>query len=177
MLELLIVLSESFDELTSEFSVGEATTIKLEHSLVSLSKWEQKYEKPFLTTQMTPEETLDYIIFMGVEPFPPEILAKLSEENVDAITKYINSQGTATTINASSSKPSRQIITSELIYSWMVAFNIPFVTETWFLNRLLTLIRVCDEAQKPQKKLSPAELARRNRELNQKRRAELGSSG
>src|SRR5436190_23966645 len=126
MLTVKVSLSELFDEEKQEFVEGTSFDLKLEHSLVSLSKWESFFEKPFLKTDKTPEQTLWYIEAMCLnDDLPPEIVSKLSQTNVDSIVAYINANMTATTINEPpGSKPSnREIITAEIIYHWMIALN------------------------------------------------------
>jgi len=174
-----VVLSENFDDSTQEFKFT-IYDLDLEHSLVSMSKWESHFEKPFLgKTEKTSEETLWYIRAMAVERrVPPEIFEKLSAKNLDEINRYINAKMTATWFSDKEpKKPSEEIITAELIYCWMIALNIPFECQTWHLNRLLTLIRVCNVKNSPPKKMSKADLARRNRELNAQRRKQFSTSG
>jgi hypothetical protein len=180
MLTIVVPGIEMFDDDSQEFvSVGDVT-LELEHSLVSLSKWESKYEKPFLGKgEKTTEEVLGYIRAMVLTPnVPEEVFTKLSEENINAVNEYIEAKMTATWFSDAPGAPStRDIITAELIYYWMVTFNIPFECERWHLNRLFTLIRVCNLKQAKPKKMSRSELAARNRELNAQRRAQLGTKG
>lgn len=179
MLKLDVVLEEGFDEVNNKFVPLDVYTIEMEHSLASLSKWESKFEKPFLgDVKKTNEEMLFYIEAMVLTPeVPPYVWAKLSQKNVDSIQAYIDAKMTATWFSESTNKPSPEIITAEVIYYWMVSLNIPFECQYWHLNRLLTLVRVCNEKNAPKKKLSSAEIGRRQKELNRKRQAELGTSG
>lgn len=181
MLKLIIPGNdEYYDESTETFYTVGDVELELEHSLVSLSKWESKHKKPFLSSsEKTLEETYDYIQAMIISPiYPHDILLRLTKENIAKINEYIESSESATTFGA---MPERkgvgEVITSELIYYWMVAFTIPFECETWHLNRLFALIRVCNIKNSKPKKMSRSEIARRNRELNEIRRAQLNTSG
>ncbi len=179
MLELVIG-DEFFDDDKQEFVIENRVDLELEHSLVSLSKWESKYEKPFLTSEAkTEEEMLWYIEAMTLnEKIPPGVFSRLSSKNLDAINTYINAKMTATWFDEDKNqRRGTEVITSELVYYWMVAMNIPFECQHWHFNRLLTLIKVCNIKNAPEKKLSPAEIAQRNRNLNQQRKAKLGTAG
>ena len=180
MLTIVVPGVEMFDEQSQEFITRDDVTLELEHSLVSLSKWEQLYEKPFLgKDEKSTEEVLGYVKCMTLTPdVPDEVYTKLSEENIDKINKYLDAKMSATWFNeAPGAPPSRDVITSELVYYWMITFQIPFECENWHLNRLFTLIRVCNVKQAKPKKMSRTEIAARNRELNAQRRAQLGTKG
>lgn len=179
MLTITVPGVEHFDEDTQEFvSVGDVV-LELEHSLVSLSKWEEIFEKPFLgEDEKTSDEVLAYIKFMTMTKVPEEVFPKLSEGNISDIDKYINAKRTATWFSDSpGAPPAREVITAELVYYWMVAFNIPFECQHWHLNKLFTFIRVCNIKQAKPKKMSRSELAQRNRELNAQRKKQLGTTG
>lgn len=179
MLEFFAGQIEMFDEENQEFTKSAGTWIRLEHSLVSLSKWESKYQKPFLeNNNKTSEEVIDYVAFMLLGQMDAFTLDILTEEDIQRIQSYIESPQSATTFGALPKTQAYrgETVTSELIYYWMVAYNIPFSCEDWHLNRLLSLIRICN-VKNSNKKMSKAEIAARNRELNAKRRAELGTSG
>lgn len=180
MLVITVGGNEVFDEETQSFSIDGGYRLELEHSLVSLSKWESEFEKPFLgEEEKTSEEALAYVKAMALHEVPEEIFLRLTEENFDAIQNYITAQMTATWFS-DQPKPPRvreEVITSELIYYWMIGFQIPFEAETWHLNRLFTLIRICNvKAAKPEK-MSRAEVMARNRELNAQRKKQLGTKG
>lgn len=179
MLELKVTLEEDFDENTSEFLISQVYSLELEHSLATLSKWESFFEKPFLGSDKTTEETMWYIQAMTMTPnVPPEIFLRFSKENVEAINKYISAKSTATWFKEDPrTKSSKEVITAEVIYYWMITLNIPFECQHWHLNKLLTLVRVCNEKQAPPQKMSPREVARRNSQLNAQRRKQMNSSG
>jgi hypothetical protein len=180
MLIITVPGAEMFDEKADEFVTVGDVTVELEHSLVSLSKWESKYEKPFLgKTSKTGEEVLDYIKCMLLTPkVSPDIVYKLSQENIQDINAYIDAKMTATWFSDQpGAPPTREVITAELVYYWMTVFQIPFECERWHLNRLFTLIRICNIKQAKPQKMSRGEIARRNRELNAQRKAQLGTTG
>lgn len=181
MLKLSISLEESYDEKKQKFIVTNAVELELEHSLASLSKWESREEKPFLgQVEKTSEEVLRYVQDMTLTPDVPEALYHaLSEENIKAINDYINAKQTATWFAEEKARPSREVITAEIMYHWMVALQIPFECQYWHLNRLITLVRVCNEKNQPEKKgkMSRADMARKRRELNQQRMAKHNTRG
>lgn len=169
-----------WDEANEEFVIYKPQTLQLEHSLVSLSKWESKWCKAFLSDKdKTYEETIDYIRCMTVTPHAdPTVYTRLTKENVEAINNYISAPMTATYISEEKNgRKSRETVTAELIYYWMIALNIPFECQKWHLNRLLMLIRVCNVKNSPPKKMGRNALMRRNSALNAARRNKLHSKG
>lgn len=181
MLKIKIPESEYFDERIEEFVNFDAVELHLEHSLVSLSKWESFWEIPFLSKETkTREQTLDYIRKMTLNDVPSEAFFRLTQKNFDDINEYIGSKQTATQIfeiKPATEGSSSKVITAELIYYWMVVHNIPFECQEWHLTRLMTLIRVCNAQSGSSEKVSKKDIAEHNRQLNAKRRAELGSRG
>ena len=180
MLQITIPAVEQWDERKQEFVTTKEQTLQLEHSLVSLSKWESKWCKAFLTKQeKTFEETLDYIKFMTLtQNVDPEVYKYLTNGNIDEINRYIEAPMTATYFSEDKNgKTSREQITAEIIYYWMISLNIPFECQKWHLNRLLTLIKVCNIKNTPPKKRSKKEIMSRNAALNAARRKRLNTKG
>ena len=179
MYQLVIPERELYDEVNGEFLTIEGRTIQVEHSLVSMSKWESKWNKPFLSKfTKTTEETIDYIRCMTItQNVKKETYSNLTNENINEISKYIAAPMSATTFYDNKKGTSNEIITSEIIYYWMITYNIPFECQKWHLNRLLTLIRVCSNKNEKPKKMSKAEIANRNRDLNAQRKRQLNSNG
>ena len=173
MLELVVPGGDHYDEATGEFQTTEPTVLRLEHSLAALADWESKWKQPFLTLEKrTPEMVKDYLRCMAGGFLPDETLERLTQEQLQSITEYIDDPHTATTFRGGGSS-SPKAITSEEIYGWMVAYRIPFECQHWNLNRLTTLIRVCGIQQNPKKqKESRMETLNRYRNVNEKRRAE-----
>lgn len=180
MLEIHVSEKEWWDETQEVFMKTPAATLQLEHSLVSLSKWEAKWQKPFLSNDdKTSEETLDYIRCMTINRnVKPYVYKALGSDNLKLITDYIASPQTATTIThrGNSPKGQKEIYTSEVIYYWMIMYGIPFECQKWHLNRLLTLIEVCNAKQNPQK-MSRSAIYEQNKALNAARRAKMHSKG
>lgn len=181
MLPIHIPRGEFWDERSERFVYTKETTLKLEHSLISISKWEAKWGLPFFDTEKTEEQSLDYIRCMTLNTdVDPLVYYKLTPKDGDRINEYISSPMTATTISDLSTKQSKrnsERITSELIYYWMFSFNIPIETEKWHINRLIMLIRVFSEKNKPQKKMTQKEVMEQNKALNAARKAKLNTKG
>lgn len=182
MLHITIPKQESWDEEKQEFvSLDRECRLQLEHSLVSLSKWEAKWQKPFLTKQEKSfEETVDYIRCMTLtQNIDPAVYNYLTNENINQINDYIAAPMTATFFSKQQQRraSNNEQITSELIYYWMVALTIPFECQKWHLNRLLTLIKVCNIKNTPPKKHKQRDLMSRNAALNAARRQELNTRG
>lgn len=181
MIKITIPAGEFYDEKSGEFIYFKETSLSLEHSLLSISKWESKWHKPFLsklkTDSKTNEEVIDYIRCMTItQGIPESAYYGLTEDNIKTINKYIQNPMTATTVK-DDGKRSSEIVTSELIYYWMVALEIPFECEKWHINRLLTLIKICNAKNKPGKKMGRKATMKRNSSLNAARRKRMGSKG
>lgn len=183
MLTLHIPDVDGWDSVKEEFVTVKGRDVMLEHSLLSISKWESKWHISFFdTSEKTSEQIIDYIRCMEVSKNLTDECLNVISRNADLVKQikdYIEDPMTATTIStANSDKPSRkQIITSELVYYKMVAYGIPFECQKWHINRLLMLINVCDINNQPQKKMSKKEILTSNAELNRLRRNKLGSKG
>ena len=183
MLELHIPAAEYFNDATEEFINVPEATLRLEHSLVSLSKWEARWKVPFLTTfgkrnGYTREQLIDYVKCMTInQNVPEEVYIGLGSREFEKVNAYINDEKTATSFFESNARPNRQVVTSELIYYWMTAYQIPWEAQKWHLSRLLTLIRICSIKNSKDQKMSPSAIKAKNKALNAKRRKALGSKG
>lgn len=180
MLRITIPEIEQYNEETEEFIISKAQVLQLEHSLVSLSKWESKWCKPFLTKkEKTVEESIDYVRCMTLtQNVDPEVYTRITPDIVDQVAKYIEAPMTATTFSSKSNQPtSHEVVTAELIYYWMIAYNIPFECQKWHLNKLMTLINVCSIKNEPPKKMGKKALMNRNTALNAARRQSLNTKG
>lgn len=158
-----------------------AVVLRFEHSLVSLSKWEAIHEKTFFGGEpKTNEETLSYIEQMLLtEDSPENFLERIASKDIIKVNEYINSKQTATFFREEpGSSRSRDVITNELIYYWMIQFQIPFdPCQNWHLNRLMTLIKICGIKQTKPKRMSRQAIGEQYRNLNAQRRRDLGTSG
>lgn len=183
MLPITIPATEKFDAATEEFiTLSDPKTIQLEHSLISVSKWEQMYKKPFLETELKGKMFTDYVKCMTIgNPLDDLVYECLSNKNKVDIMNYIKDEATATWFSEEEKKKNKgkqkEIVTSELIYYWMISLQIPKEMEKWHLNRLLTLIQVCNLKNTPPEKKSMKEIYNRNTQLNKARRAKARSKG
>lgn len=182
MLRITIPERELFDEKSSQFITIKQQTLQLEHSLVSIAKWESKWHKPFLDEKAkTYEETLDYIRCMTLtQNVDPAVYYGLRDTDIQRVNEYMNDPMTATWFtNHDDERPraKKEIVTAELIYYWMICLNIPIEFQKWHLNRLLTLIRLSELKQRPSKKMSRAATMKQNKALNAARRNRLGTRG
>lgn len=180
MLTLKIGGTELFDEEHQTFSTVDTTVVQLEHSLVSLSKWESIHTKPFLgESEKTPEETLDYIRAMILPPNSPDIADEFETDDFNKVIEYVTGKHSATTFQNMPAPPvgRKEVITSELIYFWMVSYQIPVEAENWNLDNLFALIQICNLKNSKPKKMSRNDIAQRNKALNDQRRAQFGTKG
>jgi len=180
VLQITIPGAELFDEQTMKRVRTKTTTLQLEHSLVSLSKWESKWKKAYLNnTDITPEMSVDYVRCMTLtQNVDPRVYQFLTEQNMEEIRAYIDDPMTATTFKNVSRPGMNQIVTAEIIYYWMITLGIPWdPCQKWHLNRLMTLIRVCDEKSSPKKRMSRREATQHQHNINAARRARYHTNG
>lgn len=182
MLEIIIPGKELYDEIKEEFVYTKPCTLRLEHSLVSLSKWEANNKKPFLYKKegLTREEQIDYIRCMTItQNVSDDVYYSLSNKQIKEIFQYVDDPRTATwfSVNKEKASSNREVLTSEVIYYWMCEYNIDWKAEKWHLSRLLTLIRVCGAKKRSSEKMSNKEIMKQNNEVNKLRRKASHSSG
>lgn len=182
MLTITIPTIESYDENICEFVQSKEQRIQLEHSLVSISKWESKWHRPFLTKdEKTIQESIDYLKCMTItQNVDDSVYERINMDHISEVSRYIKDSMTATTIGSDARKnqtTSREIVTAEIIYYWMVSLNIPFECQKWHLNRLLTLIEVCNIKNQPAKKVGKKEMLSRNQAINAARKSSLNTKG
>ena len=180
MYKINIPESEYYDEETEKFISIKEQTICVEHSLVSISKWESKWKKPFITEkERTVEEIRDYIRCMTLtQNVDPNVYKCLGMDIIKDVLAYIEDPMTATTFSNTKKEAKKgEFVTSELVYYWMTALNIPMECQKWHFNRLMTLIRIAGEKNQPPKKMSKNEILSRNKALNAQRRAKFHSKG
>lgn len=181
MLTITIPDKELFNDATQEFIKVKGRELRMEHSLVSLSKWESKFHKPFLVKKnKTRAETIEYIKVMTItQNVDDSVFKAIDHKVIKEVTAYLENPMTATTFTEQEEKHNinREVITAEIIYHWMVALQIPFECQKWHLNRLLTLINVCNIKNQPKRKMSKGAIKARNRALNAARRQHLNTAG
>jgi hypothetical protein len=180
MLTITVLGEEHWDQENEKFVYPDSFKLELEHSLVSLSKWESKWEVPFLGEKpKTTEMVLDYIECMILTPDPPaDWISKLSKENIEEITAYFDSKQSATWFNDHHPEPKTgETITSELVYYWLDICDIDWQAQYWHLNRLLTLVKIHTVKQAKPKPMSRSEMLRRRRALNKQRLKEMEEGG
>jgi len=180
MLQITIPGGEWWDEEKEEFFYTKPATLKLEHSLISISKWESKWHLPFFETEKNDEQIYDYIKCMTLNQEVDDLVyRRIPASEVQRINDYIADPMTATKINSlgNDKKQSGEYITSELIYYWMIAYNVPVEFQKWHINRLIMLIRVCSEKNKPSKKMNARQIAEMNRARNEARKAKYHTRG
>lgn len=180
MLYIELVLAENYDTVNEVFVPQTKVKLALEHSLATMSKWESFFKKPFLSTEKSTDETIEYVRMMLVDfdsDFDPVLV--LSKKHFDSINTYINDKQTATWFTETKRPPGQkgETITSEIIYYWMISLGIPFECQHWHLERLMTLIKVISLKNKPKKNVSKRTIAQRNRALNAQRKSRFGTSG
>lgn len=181
MLTITIPQREYFIEETSQIVTIKETTLRLEHSLLSVSKWESKHCKPLMSKfyEKTSEEAIDYIRCMTIDNnVDPMVYMGITQDQLDEIYKYMEAPMTGTKFSEDANeKPSREVITAEILYWQMITLGIPFECQKWHLNRLLTLIKVCSRKNAPKKKIPRREALQQRRELNNKRKKKLNTRG
>lgn len=180
MLQIIVPELEIYDRDKKEFRILNSKIVSLEHSLLSISKWEAKWNKPFLSVEkFEREELTSYIQCMIISPNNTEdIIMQMTNENISKISEYIDSPMTATTFTENGDpKNNKKIITSEMIYYYMILYNIPFECQKWHINRLLVLIRICSIKSSPEKKMSRREILAQNHKLNEQRKKALNTKG
>lgn len=179
MLVLRVPETELYDSSKNLFTNYKECTLTLEHSLMSISKWESKWHKPYFNSkEKSIDEIRDYIRCMTISQIPDDLVFdRLSADNIRQINDYIQDPMTATTFRESQNKKGKEILTSEIIYYLMIAYGIPFECQKWHINKLFTLIKVCEIKNSPPKKMSKSDIFKQNKELNAYRRSVLNSKG
>ena len=187
MLEIIVPAGERYDEEKNEFvTIDKPITLQLEHSLISISKWEELWGTPYFSDEeKTDEQIISYLKCMTINRnISASVYDCLSKDNIEAINSYIKAKHTATWFSSDEKKSfikkggrRGDIITSEIIYYWMIALQIPFECEKWHINKLITLIRVCQEKNEPANKMSKADILKRNAALNAARRKAMKTRG
>lgn len=178
MLSLNVAPEEWFDEQNDKFEYGKRYTLKLEHSLISISKWESRWKKPYFNYQMTNEESLDYVRCMTVNSVPDDVYERLTAQDYSTIWEYVDTDLTASPISLKPAKGGPvETCSSELVYYWMILYKVPFECEKWHLSRLLKLIEICGVKSTPPEKRPLREIVEERRELNEARKKQLNTRG
>lgn len=183
MLEIKVEPLEIFDESTNTFIHTKEVNLQLEHSLLSLKKWEEKWHEPFLEKNKTSEQIRDYIRCMTISPkdVDPNVYKFMPDYYMEKIDKYMNDKMTATWFNENAlkgaQKNAKEVITAEIIYYWMISLNVPIEFQKWHLNQLLTLIKVLSIKNAPKDKVDKKEAAAQRKALNEARLAKLHTKG
>ena len=171
MLRIIVPGSEYYDEEKNEFIYRKDQELQMEHSLISISKWEAKWKIAYnKDRKKSPEEILDYFRCMTINRVDPDVYERLTEQNINDIISYMNDPMTACYFDNDNSSKSKDVMTSEMIYYYMIVLGIPFECEKWHFNKLLALIEVCSIKNKPEKTMSRADLLRKNARLNAARK-------
>ena len=171
MLRIIVPGGEYYDENKGEFVYRKDQELQMEHSLISISKWEARWRVAYnKERQKTPEEILDYFRCMTINRVDPEVYDRLTEKNISDIINYMNEPMTACYFNNDSPVKSKDTMTSEMIYYYMIVLGIPFECEKWHFNKLMALIEVCSIKNKPEKTMSRTDLLRKNARLNAARK-------
>lgn len=188
-LTITVPAKEYYVEKLNQFRYEKERTLTIEHSLISIKKWEQKYHRSFFNDKdkKTSEEMMDYVRCMALGTVDPMTYVMLTRENIQEISDYINDPMTATTFKdiklegESGNSKRNKIITSEIVYYWMTQLNIPPEYAKWHINQLITLIRVSNEEQKKLngggKKIPKKGLTNRNAAINAANRKRFNSKG
>lgn len=180
MLTIIVPETELYDEQKNEFIQIKEQTLVLEHSLVSIAKWESKWKKSYFASKnKTYEETVDYIKCMTItKNVNPLIYKSLNRKALESIERYINDPMTATYFSEKDTRPSGpSIITAEIVYYWMISLGVPMECQKWHFNRLIALIKVCNIKNNPGKRMSNREILTRNQALNEERRRKYNTRG
>lgn len=189
MFEKIIVVPETklrlWDETNERFKYicHPETKLTLLHSLVSLSLWESKWHTNYFSkTKKTAEQAIDYIRCMTRETdVNPDVYNTIAMSNklLDEIGDYIDDPMTATIItdNRKNKSNKNEYITSELIYWSMIQHGIPVEFETWHINRLLTLINVCNAKNGGGGKMKKKDILAEYAKINERNRAKYNSKG
>ena len=177
MLTIRLPEREFYDPVRNEFTDMEERVLRLEHSLLSVSKWEARHKKAFLSTEKTDAEMRDYVRCMSEEDVDERTLARLTAEDWRRIGEYLNDPMSATTFGKTTETPKRKKTTSEEFYWMMAQYGIPFDCEKWHFNRLAALLRICAIRGGGQKKMSRTDALKRQAALNAARRKKSGSKG